>query len=908
MIEITHQQAQRMIREKQDRRLPDEQWAILEAHLESCPTCRAYQERLVAYQRILVRTLRARWGGIRGPRGGIAQKALETIERQKARRHRFVQAIPWLLGVLALFLWILYRNLTAPAPSLPSTPTLLPGSAPTITPTAILTNVHFQGGIAFESHKDGNAEIYLVSITPNGPELTNLTQNAADDTAPAWSPDGEWLAFLSDRSGKNEVYVMHVAGSRLTQLTSETQIEWQGPLSWSGDGQYIGLRGRRIERSDMTDALAYQNYLVPLNGSQPQSLAQTYGAQTMMRFSPSQKGYAFSSSRPQKSLIVGNYATGWTGEVTLEDRQTMDVSPVMTGAFDWSLGGRNLVYVVKSPLSATFQSQIRFSQDLEVGDHTDFTGGSSQTIDQIAYPGTFKALSWMPHSLVVASLAGQAADDCFVVRLKNAYIGEESARVLSGLCVEGGLAANNWSSDGEWLVLLGRKTGENRPGLYALRLPALDAHEALTGSSNPFELLVDLSVEPVGKTGPNWAEPQVRPVGGMLNISPQATTVQRVSPVVGEFELPASLAKSWIVFSVMDGQNTQIARMHPDGTERQTLTTGPVEHTCPRISPDGKTIGYLSAEEGLGEGWNDVYRMDIDGTHVVRLTTGFIFSRQAPSSLHYDCPVWSPDGEWLAFVLRLDNGNYLAIIPSDGKSGVRYIKVEPVSTLSPLVWVPDSPRTKLARQILLVYPQGERPTRLMAVNLKAAKVLQPEFPDTNIEDMTLADPTIVVEKLQLFGWHDVEGLTLSPDGTQWVGIVEYMANLLGAHNASNSIAQLRIYTLDDLKLMAATPLSQFNAQNAGLGSLFWLPEYWPITARVIARIGPEKTVFECFTPSDNNVEVMGYFEDILTRPAVSRDNLAVFVAESGLWLIDLSKAQINPRLLSGNVISDVDWR
>ena len=61
MIEITHRQAQRMIREVQDRPLPDEQWAMLQAHLESCPDCRAYQARLSSYERDMRRALRIRW-------------------------------------------------------------------------------------------------------------------------------------------------------------------------------------------------------------------------------------------------------------------------------------------------------------------------------------------------------------------------------------------------------------------------------------------------------------------------------------------------------------------------------------------------------------------------------------------------------------------------------------------------------------------------------------------------------------------------------------------------------------------------------------------------------------------------------------------------------------------------------
>jgi Tol biopolymer transport system component len=39
------------------------------------------------------------------------------------------------------------------------------------------------------SHRDGNWEIYVMDI--DGSNVTNLTNNAADDTYPVWSPNSE---------------------------------------------------------------------------------------------------------------------------------------------------------------------------------------------------------------------------------------------------------------------------------------------------------------------------------------------------------------------------------------------------------------------------------------------------------------------------------------------------------------------------------------------------------------------------------------------------------------------------------------------------------------------------------------------------------------------------------------------
>ena len=80
------------------------------------------------------------------------------------------------------------------------------------------------GQIAFVSLRDGNDEIYVMDA--EGGDQTNLSNNDADDFNPSWSPDGEMIAFTSDRdsteeSGPNfDIYVMNAAdGSGQTTLT-----------------------------------------------------------------------------------------------------------------------------------------------------------------------------------------------------------------------------------------------------------------------------------------------------------------------------------------------------------------------------------------------------------------------------------------------------------------------------------------------------------------------------------------------------------------------------------------------------------------------------------------------------------------------------------------------------------------
>ncbi len=78
----------------------------------------------------------------------------------------------------------------------------------------------FNGMIAFQTDRDGNAEIYTMSA--DGSAQTNLTNDPAEDQDPAWSPNGLKIAFHSNRDGDNEIFVMNADGSGVTQVTTNT--------------------------------------------------------------------------------------------------------------------------------------------------------------------------------------------------------------------------------------------------------------------------------------------------------------------------------------------------------------------------------------------------------------------------------------------------------------------------------------------------------------------------------------------------------------------------------------------------------------------------------------------------------------------------------------------------------------
>ncbi|MQG11849.1 MAG: hypothetical protein FI716_10145 [SAR202 cluster bacterium] len=98
--------------------------------------------------------------------------------------------------------------------------------------------------IVFVRVFEGNSDLYLASRLKDGTwqddvELTRLTQHEEDDLAPAWSPDGDTIAFVTFRDGNGEIYIMESDGSRQLRLTTN-EADDLDPV-WSPNGKQIAF-------------------------------------------------------------------------------------------------------------------------------------------------------------------------------------------------------------------------------------------------------------------------------------------------------------------------------------------------------------------------------------------------------------------------------------------------------------------------------------------------------------------------------------------------------------------------------------------------------------------------------------------------------------------------------------------
>jgi dipeptidyl aminopeptidase/acylaminoacyl peptidase len=92
--------------------------------------------------------------------------------------------------------------------------------------------------IAFISNISGRNNIWLVPAEGGWP--TQLTVSDQRQTQPAWSPDGKWIAYMSDYDGDEQwdIFLVSPKTGMVVNLTHTREIAEEHP-TWSADGRYL---------------------------------------------------------------------------------------------------------------------------------------------------------------------------------------------------------------------------------------------------------------------------------------------------------------------------------------------------------------------------------------------------------------------------------------------------------------------------------------------------------------------------------------------------------------------------------------------------------------------------------------------------------------------------------------------
>jgi dipeptidyl aminopeptidase/acylaminoacyl peptidase len=196
----------------------------------------------------------------------------------------------------------------------------------------------------------------IVLVDTNGHRLATLSRRVAPgvlDWAPAWSPDGKWLAFTrsTDRWRSFHVFVMRADGTGVRQLTHGRYDE---SPAWSPDGRWIAYQtmgGIRIMHPD-----GRGSRLVRGTGLTHPHYTETYG--TLPSWTP--RGRLSYSFHPEVSTdwpASCRVALAHCGWVFVSDRDGRHRSPVLHGRdAHWSPTGEAIVFTPPDAASPSSQA------------------------------------------------------------------------------------------------------------------------------------------------------------------------------------------------------------------------------------------------------------------------------------------------------------------------------------------------------------------------------------------------------------------------------------------------------------------------------------------------------------------------------------------------------------------------
>jgi Tol biopolymer transport system component len=188
-----------------------------------------------------------------------------------------------------------------------ATAVFVPGPA-----SASAVPVAINGRIAFTSDRSGQEDIWVMD--GDGANETQLTSAAGGSDEASWSPDGQRIAFISQRDGDSELYVMNGDGTAQTRLTDNTATSYRNLHSptWSPDATQIVFQG------------ATTLYVVNADGTNEHRLNSTYfGSMEQPSWSPDGSQIIFSGRSPSPELQLGLFLINSDG--------SGDVSRLTTG-------------------------------------------------------------------------------------------------------------------------------------------------------------------------------------------------------------------------------------------------------------------------------------------------------------------------------------------------------------------------------------------------------------------------------------------------------------------------------------------------------------------------------------------------------------------------------------------------
>ena len=187
--------------------------------------------------------------------------------------------------------------------------------------------------MAFTSQRAGNQEIWLVTLNSDRPlgaeagKPFQVTSSPGLDQYAAWSPNGRRIAFQSNRDKNWEIYVIDADGTNKRRLTNHRASDTTP--DWSPDGREIAFVSSRDGNLEV--------YVMDRSGNNQRNITNHAFTDTNPSWSPSGKKITFSSYRDDSEEIYVMDADG-KNQRNITNHPSADSNP------SWSPSGGTIAF------------------------------------------------------------------------------------------------------------------------------------------------------------------------------------------------------------------------------------------------------------------------------------------------------------------------------------------------------------------------------------------------------------------------------------------------------------------------------------------------------------------------------------------------------------------------------------
>jgi TolB protein len=584
--------------------------------------------------------------------------------------------------------------------------------------------------IAYASEVTGDSDIWVAR--PDGSGEVNLTHNPAADSEPTWSSDGRQLAFISDRAGARDVYIMTADGSDVRRLATGGSARHP---RWSPDGSRIAY----LHVGDGADV--GPGHVVGVDDPSIDGVLNTWRTATFA-WSPDGSRIAGVTGRVRATVGRAYIMDAHGGNVFEVDRiEPETISPRGPSWYSppiWTPDGSTLIFARLDRESDGFAPSVtatRVSPDGVVRED-----GFMRRMPVALAPDGVHIVGHLPYSPGDSAYfeVGQVdGDTLYGFRESNrpevSWAPDSSAFVIHAeypviISVDGSTRTRLADPQGTQHAWQPFPTPSPEP------YPILTVDSPAPGRTYPATTTaIDLNIRMEYYDGPwqwrlNSPFPHEGPGGGnrvpngtvarVEGLAPGRTHTVYVAPVSASGDLlqPAfhnsstfrlaapdpSLALGDTVIAYVSSRGGGIRVAAPDGSDTRTVTPDGPMYRDLSWAPDGMRLAYSSDETGN----YDIYTMRADGSDVVQLTTDATDDVDA---------AWSPDGTRIAFTSERDGHRDIYAINPDGTNVTRLVSTGS-GTQYP-AWSPDGTRLAVG-----LGPRNFLPRHLAIVDLATRSI------------------------------------------------------------------------------------------------------------------------------------------------------------------------------------------